>query len=109
MASWSGCFASPGIDPKQDVATFQCLEPLFKNLATSLFELAGVALFVFLLYGGFTYLISGGDQKKLEQAKGTITSAIIGIVIMVVAFLIVKTIGIFTGTETQILNFTIPR
>ncbi len=108
MAAWdSGCFST--LPNAQSVATFQCLESVFKNVVVAVFELAGVALFVMLLYGGFTFLFSSGDQKKLEQARGTITNAIIGLVIMVSAFLILRTIGVFTGTESFITTFSIPK
>ena len=89
-----------------DVATIKSLETLFKNLVQTVVGLSGVALFVMLLVGGFTFLFSGGDQKKLEQARGTITSAIIGLVIIVGGYLILRTIEVFTGVN--VTTFTIP-
>ena len=80
-----------------DVATFKCFEPLFKNLVSTVLALAGVGLFVMLVVGGFSFLLSGGDQKKLDGAKGTVTHAILGLVIIVSAYLILRTIEIFTG------------
>lgn len=97
MAAWSGCFSSSGVDPGQDVVTFRCFEDLIGNVVVALFELVGVALFIMLLYGGFLFLFSSGDQKKLEQARGTITNAIIGLVVIVSGYLILKTIETFTG------------
>lgn len=91
------CFY-PEVSPDADkVASIQCLEPLFTNIVQSVVALAGVALFVMLLYGGFTFLFSGGDQKKLDQAKGTLTTAIVGLVIIISAYLVLKTIQVFTG------------
>jgi hypothetical protein len=81
------------------VATIACIEPLLKNVIGSLAYLAGIALFIMLLVGGFSFLFAGGDQKKLEKAKTTLSAAVIGIVIMIVAFLILKTIEIFTGVN----------
>ena len=80
-----------------NVATFACIEPLFTNLVWGLIALAGVGLFVMLTIGGFSMLLSGGDPKKLEKARGTLTNAIIGIVIIVTSYLIIRTIGLFTG------------
>ncbi len=97
MATWTECFSD--LAEAQDVAQISCLEPLFKNLVQTVVALAGVALFVMLLFGGFTFLFSGGDQKKLEAARGTITNAIIGIVVIVSAFLILNTISVFTGVK----------
>ncbi len=104
MADWA-CFAN--VPEGGDVATIQCLEVLFTRVVTAVVELAGVLLFIMLLVGGFTFLFSGGDQKKLETARGTITNAIIGLVIIVSAYLILKTISTFTGIP-DLLQFKIP-
>lgn len=89
----------------QGAATFGCLETIFAKAVKALVELAGAVLFIMLVVGGFKFLFSGGDQKKLESAKGTITNAIIGLVVIAVAFLILKTIDVFVfngnGTVTQ--------
>ena len=61
-----------------------------------------------LVVGGYVFLFSGGDQKKLEKARGTITAAITGVVIIVVAYLILLTIQRFTGV-TSVTQFTIPQ
>ncbi len=89
------CFAS--IPKAEDVATIKCIVPLFTNLVQGVLALSGVALFVMLVVGGFNFLLSGGDQKKLESARGTLTGAIIGLIVIVLAFLIIKTIEVATG------------
>lgn len=81
----------------QEAATIRCIIPLFTNLIQGVLALSGVALFVMLLVSGFNFLLSGGDQKKLEAAKGTLTSAVIGLVVIVAAYLILKTIEVTTG------------
>lgn len=87
-------------------ATIKCLEPLFQNVVTALIAFAGVALFIVLLVGGFKYLFAGGDQKKIEAARGTLTNAVIGLVVIVLAYLILKTISVFTGLP-QLLEFKV--
>ena len=89
------------------MATFKCLEPLFTNVVVALTALAGVALFIMLIIGGYGFLFSGGDQKKLEKARGTLTAAITGVVVIVIAYLILKTIYVFTGVD--VTQFTIPQ
>jgi hypothetical protein len=100
--SWS---ATPGCQTNGDVASIACLEPLLKNAIFSLVSLSGLALFLMLVVGGFNFLLSGGDQKKLEKAKSTITTAIIGLVVVVMAYLIIRTIEVFTGVN--VTNFKI--
>lgn len=91
-----------------DVATIYSLETLFSNVVGAILSLSVVALFLMFVIGGFSFLFSGGDQKKLEAARGTLTNAIIGLVIVVSAYLILRIIWAFTGVD-GILQFSIPR
>lgn len=90
-----------------DVATFQSLETLFGNTVQALTALVGVAVFIMFVVGGFSFMFAAGDQKKLEKARGTITNAIIGVVVIIAAYLILRTIGVITGVTT-ITTFTVP-
>lgn len=90
----------------EGVATIQCFESLFTNVLAAVVGLSALALFLMFVAGGFSFLFSGGDQKKLEQAKGTLTNAIMGLVIIVAAYLLLSTIGVFTGVD--VTKFTIP-
>lgn len=89
-----------------DVATIKCIEPLFNNIITAVVSLAGLALFLMLIIGGFNFLFAGADPKKMEQARGTLTNALIGIIVIVAAYLIISFIGQFTGLQNLLNNFT---
>jgi len=69
------------------------------NIFSLLFRLlllgAALSAFVFIFYGGFKWLISQGDKKKVEEARGTIINAMIGLFIVFLAFLVVNLIGGF--------------
>lgn len=95
--TWANCV--------QGAATLQCLEPLFANVVRALTAIVGIAIFIMFVIGGYGFLFSGGDQKKLEKARGTLTGAIAGLVIIVVAFLILRTISLFTGVD--VTKFTV--
>lgn len=99
------CFES--LPNAEKVATIRCLEPLFQNVIQAVMALTGVALFVMLVVGGFNFLLSGGDPKKLESARGTLTGAIIGLVVIVLSFLIILTVSKFTGVD-KVTQFSIP-
>jgi hypothetical protein len=100
MAAWeSSCLV-------EGVATFTCFESLFSNVVQALTALIGVALFIMVIVGGYGFLFSGGDQKKLEKARGTLTAAVTGVVVIVAAYLILLTIERFTGVT--VTKFTIP-
>lgn len=89
------------------VPTLKCLEVVFSNILTVSISLAILALFVMLLVGGFKYLTSSGDQKATASAQQTMTSALIGIVLLALAFIIFKLIEQFTGVN--VTKFEIPQ
>jgi ABC-type Fe3+ transport system permease subunit len=90
------------------VATIQCLVPLFKNVVIAVLQLSGVGLFITLVIAGFSFIMGGGNPKQLEQARNTLTYAIIGLVIIVAAYLIIQIISAFTGVQ-GLNKFEIPK
>ena len=61
-----------------------------------LLGLAGSIAVIFIIVGGIQYATSAGDDGRVQSAKNTITNAVIGLVITVLAFAIVNFIlGIF--------------
>ena len=63
----------------------------FINRLTSWILLAvGTISVIMLIYGGFRYVVSGGDAKKVTDAKNTILYAIIGLIISMLAYAIVR-------------------
>lgn len=60
---------------------------------TYIFYAAGILLLVYLVMGGFQLMFSKGDPKATEGAKGKITNALIGFVIVFIAFWLVRIIG----------------
>lgn len=49
----------------------------------------GVAV-IYLIYGGFQYITAGSEKPQADQAKQTITYAIIGVVVISFAIIIVR-------------------
>ena len=57
--------------------------------------IAFVGAFIFLLIGGIRWIMAGGDEKAVAGARGTITAALIGLVIVLVAYAIIRLIEVF--------------
>jgi len=51
------------------------------------------------LYGGFVWITAGGSQENLKKAQKIFTSSLIGIVIVVFAFVLVKLIGLILKVD----------
>lgn len=77
------------------------LVSLFLNIA---FVLSGLILLFFFIMGGIGLIGSAGesDPQKLEQSKKTITSALIGFIIVFASYWIVKLIGQLLGISDLI-------
>lgn len=87
-------------------ATLKDLEAVFIRIVQAAVELALVVFFIMLLYGGFKYLTSGGEPKNIEAAQKTLTNAILGIVLLIGIWLILRFITVFTGID--VTKFVIP-
>jgi dolichyl-phosphate-mannose--protein O-mannosyl transferase len=55
--------------------------------------ICGVTALVSIVYGGAQYAFSAGNSSKAEDAKDRITQALLGIVILLFAVLILRTIN----------------
>jgi len=54
---------------------------------------SGLAAFFMLIWGGFQWLTSAGSPAKISEAKDRIGSAILGLIIILASFLILKVIN----------------
>jgi len=97
---------SSGTCVKDGIATIQGFECLYKNVLQVIVGLAGLVFFAMFLVGGFKYLTSGGDPKKAAAATSTLTSALIGLVGVIISWFILLFIKNFTGID--VTQFTIP-
>ena len=48
-------------------------------------RLIGVISAGFIIYGGYQYMLSVGDSSKMAKAKVTITNAVVGLIIAIIA------------------------
>jgi len=63
------------------------------NVIVSLFIILASLAFVFImLSGAYTFMTSGGDAEKVKQSQKTFKFAVIGMLVVLVSFLIVKLI-----------------
>lgn len=66
-------------------------------LVAFLIPLGAVILFIFLLWGGFDFLMANGEPEKMKSGKAKITSGLIGFLLLVFAYVITKIIASIFG------------
>lgn len=78
----------------------------FGQLATKivviLTSVAGALSFIFIIIAGIKFVTSSGDEKKLASAQATLTYAIIGIVVTILALVIVEILQTFLKSSVTI-------
>lgn len=84
---------------------------VFKQITNTILYIVGIIAVVMLIIGGIKYLLSGGDSKKVTDAKNTVLYAIIGLVIAFLAYAIVNFVitALPSSTEentTSLINTT---
>lgn len=76
-----------------DITKLDSLAGIGLAVIEILLRLVAVTAVIWLVYGGFQYLISQGEPDRTKSAKDTILNAIIGLIIAVSASVIVVFIG----------------
>jgi TRAP-type C4-dicarboxylate transport system permease small subunit len=71
---------------------------MIKNVINILLAVVFLIAVVYLIIGGFRYIMSQGNEESVEKAKGTITNAIIGIVVVLLAWIIVAAVTSLLNT-----------
>jgi hypothetical protein len=75
---------------------------VFTKITNTVLYAVGIISVIMLIYGGLRYVISGGDSKKVTDAKNTIMYAIIGLIISILAYAIVNFVINAVGGETSV-------
>lgn len=83
-----GIFATPLIVPT--LGGPYTLSGLISLIVSWLLVIAGALAFIFLVYAGILYITSGGNSEQQKKAQSGLVSAIIGIIVIVLAYVLVR-------------------
>lgn len=75
---------------------------LINNVLPNIYVAAGLLLFFMIVIGGFTIIMNANDSHKMEEGKKTITTAIIGLLVLFGSYWMIQIIQVVTGVA--ILN-----
>jgi len=75
---------------------------VFTRITNTILYAVGIISVVMLIYGGLRYIISGGDSKKVTDAKNTIMYAIIGLIIAILSYAIVNFVISAIGNSASV-------
>ncbi len=70
---------------------------IVSRLLQFIFPLAGLMLFVMIVWGGFEIMSGAGDKNKIQAGKTRITSAIVGFLILFSSYWLTQVIEVVFG------------
>ena len=71
-----------------------------------LFIIAGLLVFIYLVWGGLQWLTSGGDSGATQSARDRITAALVGLAIIAIAYALMQIITYFFGLDGNLVGGT---
>lgn len=75
---------SSGMNVEENVSFPQ----IFGGIFNAILGIMGVILLVLLIYAGGLWMTAGGNQDQVAKAKGMITNAVVGLIIVMMAYVI---------------------
>lgn len=83
----------------QGFAEIDELNDVVRNVLGVVATIGGFLAFAALIYGGFRYIVAQGDPKQISAARSTITWALLGLSLIIVAWLFLLFFEQFTGIQ----------
>lgn len=74
-------------------------ESIVGQVIKTVLGIMGVAFLALMVYAGITWMIAQGNEQKVEKAKNTITQAIVGLIIVVLAYAIAYFVINYFGSK----------
>lgn len=73
------------------------LGSIVSRVLNYVFPLAGLAMLIILILGGFEMLLSGGNPEKIKAGQAKVVSAIVGFVIIFAAYWLMEIVQTILG------------
>jgi type IV secretion system pilin len=75
------------------------LGQILADVIDALLLFAGAVAVLFLIIGGFRYVVSTGNAEQVDAARKTILYAVLGLIIIFVAFVLTRLVQQYLGVE----------
>jgi hypothetical protein len=77
------------------ITSITTVSGLISFIIKTLLYFAGILAVIYIILGGYYYLTSRGDTKQADKGRATLTNAVIGLILVVVAFALVTIVTNF--------------
>ena len=87
------------IIPSESIGKVNNILVVIQAIIRFILIVAFIAAFIMLLIGGIRWITAGGDEKGVASARNMITAALIGLVVVLVAYAIIRLVELFFGFQ----------
>jgi len=82
---------------------YTCIGNFISNMVSLGIVIAGLAVLLYLVWGGIEWITAGGDKNKTETAQKRLTNAIVGLAIVAASWALWKIVLYFFGVNLDAL------
>ena len=90
---------APGTSGQPNIIGWTNISHIVSRILSYVFPLAGILVFIYLLYGGINLMIAAGNEEGIREGKAKITNALIGFLIIFVAYWLVQALELILGVN----------
>lgn len=87
---------------------FKTLSNFITNALGLVFVIGAFLVLIMLIVGAYEWIASGGDKEAVGKARNRIINALVGLIVLAVAFALVNLLGQFTGLDLRNLSVPTP-
>ncbi len=101
-------FSNPKIPP----GFYTDLTTLINQILRIVMLIAALLSFVYLLWGGFDWITSGGDKGKIQAARSKLIAAVLGLIVVSASYAVLTIVLQFLGfdsLEAVFSNIRVPQ
>lgn len=92
------------VGPLKGGTGLEFFQSFIPNLIGLSFIVGAVVFFFVMIVGAIQWITSGGDKAAIEAARGKISNAIVGFIILLAVFALLKVIEDFFGFNILTLD-----
>jgi len=84
------------------------IEPIIGAIIRLIVAFGFLAALILLLIGGIGWILSGGEEKAVAKAKGRVTAALIGLILVLSVIAIFQLLSRFFGIDLLVIKIPTP-
>ena len=81
-----------GLTDSKDDGSGDKIRDIIASIVGYILAMVGVVLLVNVVFAGYSWMLSGGNDEKIKKSKDKIVNSIIGLAIIMVAYVLVNAI-----------------